>query len=108
MHDLVVAPLTIVVGLVLLRLAPRAWRGSVVAATLVVATVTVAAVPVLGRFGARPDNPTLLDRDYRTGWLVVRLRGGRGDPARWSLACSWDQCGRTAARWRGSSSLTTI
>ena len=31
------------------------------------------AVPVLGRFGARPDNPTLLDRDYLGG--VARARG---------------------------------
>jgi hypothetical protein len=31
----------------------------------------VVAIPVLGRFGARPDNPTLLDRPYLTGWLVV-------------------------------------
>ena len=27
--------------------------------------------PVLGRFGARADNPTLLDRDYLAGWLVL-------------------------------------
>ena len=26
---------------------------------------------MLGRFGARPDNPTLLDRDYLVGWLVL-------------------------------------
>jgi hypothetical protein len=31
----------------------------------------VVAVPVLGRFGARPDNPTLLDRPYVLGWLVL-------------------------------------
>jgi len=29
------------------------------------------AVPVLGGFGARPDNPTLHDRPYAAGWLVV-------------------------------------
>jgi hypothetical protein len=33
-------------------------------------SVTVLAVPVLGRFGARDDNPTLLDRPYFVTWLV--------------------------------------
>ena len=34
-------------------------------------TLTLLAVPVLGRFGARPDNLTLLDRNYPAGWVVV-------------------------------------
>ena len=38
---------------------------------VVLASVTLVAVPALGRFGARPDNPTLLDRRYLAGWLVV-------------------------------------
>ena len=33
--------------------------------------VTIAAVPMLGRFGARSDNATLLDRNYLVGWLVL-------------------------------------
>jgi hypothetical protein len=37
----------------------------------VLGTVTVVAVPLLGRFGARADNPTLLDRNYLLGWLVL-------------------------------------
>jgi hypothetical protein len=69
-HDLLVAPATIGVGVLLARRVPERWGASVIAGTVVVATVTLAAVPVLGRFGARPDNPTLLDRDYVTGWLV--------------------------------------
>jgi hypothetical protein len=28
-------------------------------------------VPVLGRFGAKADNPTLLDRPYWLGYAVV-------------------------------------
>ncbi len=69
-HDAVLAPATIVVGLVLLRVVPAAWRGAVVAGGVVAATVTLAVVPTIGRFGARPDNPTLLDRNYLVGWLV--------------------------------------
>ncbi|GAB3992021.1 hypothetical protein [Nocardioides marmoraquaticus] len=88
-HDAVVAPVTIVVTLVLLRVVPATWRTAVTVGLLVLVTVTATAVPVLGRFGARSDNPTLLDRDYTSGWLVlaalclavvvvVRVVGGRG------------------------------
>jgi len=69
-HDGVVAPLTIALGLLLARV----WRGlpgPVVAGLVVLGTVTVVAVPVLGRFGARADNPTLLDRNYVLGWLAL-------------------------------------
>ncbi len=38
---------------------------------VVLGSVTLLAVPVLGRFGATPDNPTLLDRNYGAGWLLV-------------------------------------
>jgi hypothetical protein len=71
LHDGVVAPATIAAGF----LAGRAWRGrppaAVVVGALVLGTVTLVAVPVLGRFGARADNPTLLDRNYVLGWLVL-------------------------------------
>ena len=33
-------------------------------------TVTITAIPVLGKWGERPDNPTLLDRPYLLGWLI--------------------------------------
>ncbi len=33
--------------------------------------LTLLALPVLGRFGVRPDNPTLLDRHYWSGWIAV-------------------------------------
>ncbi|MGY2874256.1 hypothetical protein ACVW00_001446 [Marmoricola sp. URHA0025 HA25] len=45
--------------------------GPVVTGAVVLGTVTLVAIPVLGRFGARADNPTLLDRNYLLGWLVV-------------------------------------
>lgn len=75
LHDAVLAPLTIGVGVLLAAVlrggpSPR-WIGPFVGAGVVLATVTVVAVPVLGRFGARPDNPTLLDRPYVLGWLVL-------------------------------------
>lgn len=75
LHDAVLAPLTIGLGILLAALLrgrplPRS-AGPFVGAGVVLATVTVVAVPVLGRFGARPDNPTLLDRPYVLGWLVL-------------------------------------
>ena len=50
---------------------PRRCACPAMVGFVVLATVTLLAVPVLGRFGARPDNPTLLDRNYVGGWLVL-------------------------------------
>ena len=71
LHDAVVAPLTILLTVALARVVPEEWRSRVTVAAVVLLTVTAVAVPVLGRFGARPDNPSLLDRDYVGGWLVL-------------------------------------
>lgn len=70
-HDAVLAPLTIVAGVLAARLLPRAWLGAAARLAVLVGPLTLLALPVLGRFGARADNPTLLDRPYLTGWLVV-------------------------------------
>ncbi|MGZ4447494.1 MAG: hypothetical protein ACXVEC_12325 [Nocardioides sp.] len=71
LHDAVLAPL-VLLGLVAgRRLVPVALRAPLVVGAVVLGSVTLLAVPVLGRFGARSDNPTLLDRDYTTGWLVL-------------------------------------
>ncbi|MEP7765853.1 hypothetical protein [Sanguibacter sp. 25GB23B1] len=69
-HDAIIAPLVIASGALGATLLPRWARAPVSSAAIVLGTVTIAAVPVLGRFGARPDNATLLDRPYGTGWLV--------------------------------------
>ncbi|MBD8869821.1 hypothetical protein [Nocardioides donggukensis] len=70
-HDAVLAPLTIVSGLLVARWVPGPLRAPLATGFLVLGATTLLAVPVLGRFGARPDNPTLLDRDYLTGWVVL-------------------------------------
>jgi hypothetical protein len=71
LHDGLIGPATIlaaaVVGLVLRG---RRLPAPVVVGAIVLASVTLVAVPVLGRYGARPDNPTLLDRSYGVGWFV--------------------------------------
>ena len=71
LHDGVVAGVTLLVGAVVLRLLPRAAKAPAVVGFVVLGSVTLLAVPVLGRFGARPDNATLLDRGYVAGWLVL-------------------------------------
>lgn len=73
LHDGVVAPLTLLLVVVGLRVVPRGWRARVTLALLVLLTVTATAVPVLGRWGARPDNPTLLDRHYVAGWCAFAV-----------------------------------
>ena len=71
LHDFVLVPLTLLLGLALVRLLPARVRAPVVGGLVVLGTVTLMAVPVLGGWGANADNPTILDRSYPVGWLVV-------------------------------------
>jgi hypothetical protein len=70
-HDGLLAPATIGVVVISARVIPRWLRGPAAVGLIVLGSATVFAIPVLGRFGARPDNPTLLDRHYLVGWLVL-------------------------------------
>lgn len=73
-HDGVLAPAVVLAGLALTRILARSGRGlgaPTVWGLVVLGTVTVTAVPVLSGLGVRADNPTLLDRPYLTGWLVL-------------------------------------
>jgi len=71
LHDGVLALAVLALGAVALRVLPQAARAPAVVGFVVLGSLTLLAVPVLGRFGARADNPTLLDRGYWAGWLVV-------------------------------------
>lgn len=74
LHDAVFAPLVIVVALLALRLVPRDRLAPWVVGLVILVPVTLAGIPELGRFGARADRPTLLDRHYWLGWsLMVTL-----------------------------------
>ena len=77
-HDAVIAPLTIAVTVLVARVVPTGARRRLTVALVVLVAVTVTAVPVLGRWGARADNPTLLDRNYLAGWLVFAALVGLG------------------------------
>jgi hypothetical protein len=78
LHDAALAPLTIAVALVALRWVPRARLAQWTVALIVLGPVTLLSVPVLGRYGARTSEPSLLDRHYWLGWwaLVVVVLGG--------------------------------
>ena len=71
LHDAVLALVAVALGAVTVRLAPAPARAPLVVGFVVLGPLTLLAVPVLGRFGARADNPTLLDRDYTAGWLAL-------------------------------------
>lgn len=71
LHDLVLAPLVLGLCLVGGRLLPHRHHRPAVLSLAVFGSVSILAIPVLGRFGAKSDNPTLLDRDYLLGWLLI-------------------------------------
>lgn len=70
-NDLVLAPLFLVLGLLGRRVLPGRLRGSVQGGVLVAGVLVLVAVPALGRYGARSDNPSVLPRDYTSGLLVA-------------------------------------
>ena len=69
-HDGFIAPLTVALVFLLTRVVPSRMRTAVTMGLVVLGTVTVTAIPVLGGFGARPDNLTVLPRNYVLGWFV--------------------------------------
>lgn len=69
-HDLVVAPLTVLAGVALTRVVAPPARTPVLLLLAGWATVTVAVANVLSGQGGKPDNSTLLTGDYLTAWLV--------------------------------------
>jgi len=69
-HDLMFAPIVVVLGVIGSRLLPSFARAPVAVVVVVWGTLTVVAIPFLGRFGATASNPTLLDRPYRLSWFI--------------------------------------
>lgn len=71
LHDAVIAPLTVLLGVVAARLLPGRTRAVVAIAFLVWATLTVTFVNVLSGQGGKPDNDTILHRPYGLSWMVL-------------------------------------
>ena len=70
-HDALFAPIVLAVALLAVRLVPRERLGPLVVGLVILVPTTLLAIPELGRFGARSDRPTLLDRHYWIGWWVL-------------------------------------
>lgn len=73
LHDVVVAGVVLASVILGRRTLPRPWQAPATLALVVWGGLTLMAVPVLGRFGARPDNPTLLDRPYLATWAALSV-----------------------------------
>ena len=71
LHDAVLAPVTVGLGVAASRLLPGHFRAATGLAFLVWATLTVVFVPVLSGQGGKPDNDTILHRPYVLSWLVL-------------------------------------
>ncbi|MEU5241787.1 hypothetical protein ACH4UR_36600 [Streptomyces lydicus] len=67
LHDAVIAPLVLLIGLVLVR---DGARGPVQGALLVAGALTAVALPVLLRPG-KPANSSVLPLDYPRNWLLT-------------------------------------
>ena len=82
LHDAVIAPVTVLLGVVAARLLPGHTRSVAAIAFLVWATLTVTFVNVLSGQGGKPDNDTVLHRPYGLSWLILTI-------VSWSRRCRW-------------------
>ncbi|CAN5714569.1 hypothetical protein BH10ACT9_BH10ACT9_33440 [soil metagenome] len=74
LHDFVFAPLTAALGYAGRRILPRSWWAPVGLASLVSVVLVLLSIPVFDRPGARPSNPTVVDRDYPLGlWISLAV-----------------------------------
>ena len=74
LHDLVFAPLCVALGYAGRRLVPGRWWPPVAVAALCSMVLVFLAIPVYGKPGLRPDNLTVLDRNYPLGlWISLAV-----------------------------------
>jgi hypothetical protein len=71
LHDLVVAPLVIVAGVVVARAVPRRARAAVQTALVVSGVVALFAYPLVRGYGLAANNPSSLPHDYGRNLLIV-------------------------------------
>ena len=91
LHDLLVAPVVIVLGVALVRVVPGPARAAVQAGLAVTAIVALFSYPLVRAYGLATHNPTSLPHNYArnlvvvlslvwavaAGAVVARLRGDR-------------------------------
>ncbi len=71
LHDAILAPVTVGLGVLAARLLPGHFRAAVGIAFLLWGTLTLAFFNVLSGQGGKPDNMTVLNRPYGLSWLVM-------------------------------------
>ncbi len=71
LHDLIVAPVAILAGVMVVRAVPRRVRGPVQAALVVSAIVALFSWPLVRAYGLAANNPTSLPHNYGRNLLVV-------------------------------------
>ena len=73
-HDFVFAPLCAVLGLTGSKLVRGRWWTPVTVAGLCTVVLGLLAIPVYAKPGLRPDNMTVLNRDYPLGlWVSIAI-----------------------------------
>jgi hypothetical protein len=70
LHDGVLAPVVVGLGLVATRWLPEAWRAAVVVGLVCWGSLTLIAFPVLYGEGVDPTNESLQHRPYVTSWWI--------------------------------------
>ena len=74
LHDLVFAPLCVALGFAGRRLIPGKWWPPVTVGAFCTVVLVFLAIPVYGKPGMRPDNMTVLDRNYPLGlWISLTI-----------------------------------
>jgi hypothetical protein len=72
LHDAVFAPLCVALGFAGRRLIPGKWWPPIAVAAFCSVVLVFLAIPVYGKPGMRPDNMTVLDRNYSLGlWISL-------------------------------------
>ncbi len=71
LHDAVLAPIIVVIGVVAARTLRR--RSVAAVAFLIWGTLTMAVANVLSGVGGKPDMDSLLNRPYVSAWLVLSV-----------------------------------
>jgi hypothetical protein len=72
LHDLVFAPVCVALGFAGRRLIPGKWWPPIAVAAFCSVVLVFLAIPVYGKPGMRPDNMTVLDRNYPLGlWISL-------------------------------------
>jgi hypothetical protein len=70
-HDFVLVPAVLLVGVVVARVVPARVRAPIQAGLIATGVIVLFAFPFVRGYGVKPDNPTVLPQNYGRGLLIV-------------------------------------